>query len=159
MEMRDGDREGTFVWVHVSPLWWTRIFIYCMYISFIVNNIIQVRSFFWIYDLFRSILIRNFCRRKSNEILNSQEFILEWKNKLKEKESKARAKWNLFEKIWKNLKKYIRIVYPCFVCIEIFKYEKFEWSEVRNWKKKKKKNVRNLEAIFTAVKTTNEIRR
>lgn len=159
MEMRDGDREGTFVWVHVCPLWWTRIFIYCMYISFIVNNVIQVRSFFWIYDLFRSILIRNFCRRKSNEILNSQEFILEWKNKLKEKESKARAKWNLFEKIWKNLKKYIRIVYPCFVCIEIFKYEKFEWSEVRNWKKKKKKNVRNLEAIFTAVKTTNEIRR
>lgn len=115
MEMRDGDREGTFVWVHVSPLWWTRIFIYCMYISFIVNNVIQVRSFFWIYDLFRSILIRNFCRRKSNEILNSQEFILEWKNKLKEKESKARAKWNLFEKIWKNLKKYIRIVYPSFV--------------------------------------------
>lgn len=51
---------------------------------------------------------RNFCRRKSNEIVNSQEFILEWKNKLKEKESKARAfareiYLRKFEKIWKSI--------------------------------------------------------
>lgn len=63
--------------------------------------------------------------------------------------------------IWENLKKFEKVYKNriSFVCIEIFKYEKFEWSEVRNWKKKKKKNVQNLEAIFTAVKTTNEIRR